>query len=220
MPRLQSLHGAHAVCLYVPCCVCQKSACLYSFSLRLYTICQGDLLHFCHENCRMEQKTPYSHLPLHWMMPLTLQLFLVRPCLAAASQKMKKTALLPMASICPMARLPPTVTASDASMSAVQLPARMPALAQDVQSTNSQMTASGALCLPPSLLSIVCCGIVEGEESKHQQRSSPSADKTSRSAGMNQTLSQVSTRADPLLCPCTGHCCAGNNVWHHVVSLG
>ena len=121
----------------------------------------------------MEQKTLHRHLLLHWMMPLTLQLSLVQPCLPAASQKMKKMALLPMASTCPMARLSLTMMASDASTSADQLPTPTPALDQDMQSTNSQTTASGALCLPPSLLNIVCGGIVEGEGSKHQQRISP-----------------------------------------------
>ena len=125
-----------------------------------------------HENCRMGQKTPHHHLSHHWTMPLTPQLFQHQPCLPAAPQKKMKTAHLPMASTYQMARLSRTMMASDASMSDDQLPTPMPALDQGRQSTNSQMTPSGVLCLPPTLLSRVCGGIIEGEGPAVDQPSS------------------------------------------------
>ena len=104
--------------------------------------------------CRMGQKTPHPHLPLHWMMPQTPQLSQHQPC---QLQKMKKIGPLPMASTCPMARVPLTVMASDASMSADQLWVTA-ALGPGVQSTNRRMIASGASCRPLSLLSSLCWG--------------------------------------------------------------
>ena len=129
-----------------------------------------EALHVLHGDCRMEQKTPLYHLPLHWMMPLTPQLPQQQPCPQAPHQKRKKMALLPMASICQMARVSLTAMASDASTSAVQPQTAMLVLGQDVQSINTQMTASGASCLPPFLPSITCGGTVEEVLSKHEQQ--------------------------------------------------
>lgn len=143
------------------------SACVYTCALlHLANFASSSLRCLCMGICRMGQRTPVHHPPLQWTMPPMLPQHQL--CLPAAQQKMKKTALLPMASTCQMAQLSSTATASDASMSAVQSRMPMPVLVQDVRSINSQMTASGASCLPPFLLSIVCGGSVEEDLPNHQ----------------------------------------------------
>ena len=139
---------------------------MHAFIYLLYRLLQTCLSEAVHGNCRTELRTPSLHPPLRWTMPPMLRQH--QPCRLAAHQKMKKTALLPMASTCRMAQLSQTAMASDASMSAAQRQMPMPVLAQDMQSINRQMTASGASCLPPFLLSITCGGSVEGDWPNHQ----------------------------------------------------
>ena len=79
------------------------------------------------------------------------------------------------------------------------------------------MTASGAFCLPPSLLSTVCGGTVEGKRSKHQQQISPSA----ATRLITSTTVLVLTCNDVLVHACRFACVVpAQNVFVQVTVLG